>query len=131
MSSVVVPRSAVERNGEGVTCRVQHLPCRVEHRGPANIDVYFTPLVCETAPGVLEGQFRGHPLDGITVEVPAGYEGIVAREEKGTDGTTYVATERFRRFTTWNWDRQPSSAAPLWDWLDVANVLHSTAEQDN
>jgi len=139
MSSVVIPGSVKEsapESAEVSTCRLQHLPCRVQHRGPAQVDVYFTPLVEETASGVLEGQFRGRPLDGSTVTLPAGYTGVVAKTTETDAGTKYEATELFRRYTRWNWDRKPSpndAAARLQDWLDVAEAIHSISddEKDN
>ena len=54
MSSVVIPAAArTEKEGDAaaVVARLQHLPCRIEHRGPAKVDEFFTPLVRETAPG--------------------------------------------------------------------------------
>lgn len=136
MSSVVIPAAARTEAAEAPTesaARLQHLPCRIEHRGPAQVDQFFTPLVRHTAPGVLEGQFRGHPLDGSTVALPAGYEGVVVRAEPQADGTRYVATETFRQFTSWNWDRKASANDPtarLQHWFDLADVLHSTTEDN-
>ena len=75
---------------------------------------------------VLEGQFRGRPLDGSTVSLPAGYRAVVAREEPVSEGTRYVATEVFSGFTSWNWDRKATSSDPtarLLDWFDLADAV--------
>ena len=79
---------------------------------------------------MLEGQFRGRPLDGSTVSLPAGYRGVVTRAEPEADGTRYVATETFSKFTSWNWDRKASANDPmsrLQHWFDLAEVVSTGA----
>ena len=72
MSSVVIPAAArTEKEGEtgAVVERLQHLPCRIEHRGHAKVDEFFTPLVREAAPGGEKYQ-PGEGQDGASGPVP-------------------------------------------------------------
>ncbi|KAF0292077.1 Ribonuclease H2 subunit C [Amphibalanus amphitrite] len=142
MSTVVIPAEVrAKETAAGVT-KLQHMPCRIEHRGTAKVEEFFTPLVREVSPGVLEGQFRGRPLDGSTVSLPSGYRAVVVREEPQSEGTRYVATEAFSGFTSWNWDRKSSASDPtarLLDWFDLADAvgdlgsmkLHSTKDAED
>ena len=54
------------------------LPCRIEYRGDAPVDGYFTPLVCDSdgrQNGELSCNFRGRPLTGAKRKLPEGVQG--------------------------------------------------------
>ncbi|XP_011136059.1 ribonuclease H2 subunit C isoform X2 [Harpegnathos saltator] len=79
-----------------------------------------------------ECSFRGYPLQGKKITVPAGYKGMIFMENKKTDtegkNRNLYRTGTFSQFTYWNYDRIPSKNDALsaaLDWIDIADALHT------
>lgn len=74
--------------------------------------------------------FRGYPLQGKEVTVPAGYKGMILIENKKLDGENknrnLYCTKTFSKFRYWNYDRIPSKNDAIiaaLDWIDVAETV--------
>ncbi|KAI9369523.1 ribonuclease H2 non-catalytic subunit-domain-containing protein [Aspergillus egyptiacus] len=61
------------------TCTPNVLPCRINYDGPVkSINRYWTPVTDEKDKNLQTAYFRGRKLRGRRVEIPEGYEGVVA-----------------------------------------------------
>lgn len=74
--------------------------------------------------------FRGYPLQGKKVKVPANYKGVMFIENKKADtennNRNLYSTNAFSQFTYWNYDRIPSkndAVAAALDWIDIAEAV--------
>lgn len=74
--------------------------------------------------------FRGYPLQGKKVIVPAGYKGMTFMENKKPDPENKIrnlyCTGTFSQFTYWNYDKIPSKNDALvaaLDWIDIAEAV--------
>nr|CAG4645249.1 EOG090X0IC1 [Leptodora kindtii] len=110
---------------------VQSIPCRINHDGPAGVSSYFTPYVTEKSTDeTVESSFRGYPLQGSKVELPHGFQGLIATE---LDNPLSVDSERnlsvtgkFDHLTCWNWDHTPGKDDGLQhavNWLPISSVV--------
>lgn len=79
-----------------------------------------------------ECSFRGYPLQGKKVTVPAGYKGMIFMEKKKTDtegkSRNLHCTGSFSQFVYWNYDKIPSKNDALSaavDWIDIADAVSS------
>lgn len=108
------------------------MPCKIHGDEAANVSSFFKPYVRRVDEEYYECSFRGYPLQGKKVAVPAEYKGMIFMENKKADvenkERNLYCTGTFSQFTYWNYDRIPSKndafAAAL-DWVDIAKVLHS------
>ncbi|XKL63041.1 hypothetical protein PGB90_005405 [Kerria lacca] len=95
----------------------------------AYLSTYFNKS--ENIDGVKIVSFRGRPLYGSEIYIPQNYFGYVIQkpEQKSSVGTQiFKINQSFKKFTYWNLDRIPSNNDSLrsaFDWLDVAEVVHS------
>lgn len=74
--------------------------------------------------------FRGYPLQGKKITVPAGFKGMTFVENKKADTESkernLYCTGTFSQFTYWNHDKIPSkndTLAAALDWIDVAEAV--------
>uniref|UniRef100_A0A6G1SCK1 Ribonuclease H2 subunit C n=1 Tax=Aceria tosichella TaxID=561515 RepID=A0A6G1SCK1_9ACAR len=144
------------------TCHL--MPCSIEHK-ELNVKAreYFWPTIRELKMGgddeqgrsskhdksigeddskdpILLASFRGRPLQGRRVQVPAGYIGhIINKEPSSASGTgpgknqreTAKIKKHFSEFTYWNWDELPSKSDTVikaLNWLQVAKAIHDPVE---
>ncbi|XP_076463461.1 ribonuclease H2 subunit C-like [Babylonia areolata] len=113
------------------------LPCTINKDGEANVRQYFETSVREEDES-LTAAFRGRPLNGQVVVLPAGYTGVVLREvgSAATEDQDRLlrADQRFTSFTAWNLDKPPSGDDQLskaLQWMDVAKALHQPVNEEN
>ncbi|XP_049884421.1 ribonuclease H2 subunit C [Pectinophora gossypiella] len=107
------------------------MPCKIEEDGPAEVRKYFKPYIKEDGSEGLTSTFRGHPLDGTELSLPAGYRAVLVTEAKRplaeqADRRFQVAGG-FKQFTHWNWDKKPSKnddVVKALDWADLAEAIH-------
>lgn len=96
--------------------------------------ITITPLLDEIFSGsseLLEASFRGYPLQGIKIEVPTGYRGIVINEIKkplvDTEERKLQSVKSFSEFTYWKWDDIPTpgngSIHQLLDWMPISKMV--------
>ncbi|KJH50686.1 Torsin [Dictyocaulus viviparus] len=83
------------------TGEVHSIPCRLHFDGPAPVSGYFIQQEHENAKRW--AVFRGHGLEGITLNLPSGYELYVLK--KRADGV-YDIESRRHSFLYWEWDRE-------------------------
>ncbi|XP_069594614.1 ribonuclease H2 subunit C [Ranitomeya imitator] len=110
------------------------LPCQIQRRGAANVSEFFTPAVRE-APGGKEVSFRGRMLRGQEVSVPAGYMGIVLKEDhkpcSEEEDRCLNVRSTFQSFTQWNLETPPSADDVLvmsLAWPEIASAIHAPVE---
>ena len=88
------------------------------------IHVLFSQL------SVAEASFRGYPLQGLEVQLPEGYQGVVVEEIKkhlpeDLEKNASI-TKKFNSLTYWNWDCFPTKNDPyanISDWIDLSKVV--------
>jgi len=114
-------------------CELHFMPCKIHGDEAANVSSYFKPYIHKVDEGYYNCSFRGYPLQGRKVTVPAGYKGMMFTENKKADAENkernLYCTGTFSKFTYWNYDRIPSkndALAAALDWVDVAKALHSS-----
>nr|CAG4651470.1 EOG090X0IC1 [Simocephalus serrulatus] len=121
-------------------CNVHFMPCKINHDGAANVAEFFIPNVhnrdlpknSSGSSELLEASFRGYPLQGIKIEVPTGYRGIVINEIKkplvDTEERKLQSVKSFSEFTYWKWDDIPTpgngSIHQLLDWMPISKMIH-------
>ena len=54
--------------------KVQQLPCTIDFSGKANVAQRFETYVEQNEDGISDAYFRGYPLKGAEIDVPAGYK---------------------------------------------------------
>ncbi|KAK3925149.1 Ribonuclease H2 subunit C [Frankliniella fusca] len=114
---------------------IHYMPCEIKADGPANVSRYFKPIDNEKDPKFKKASFRGRPLHGEEISLPAGYRGLVVQEAKqplveNVERTMHVSN-MFDRLTYWNWDKIPSANDPFisaLSWIDISEALHSPIE---
>lgn len=76
---------------------------------------------------ILLASFRGRPLHGRAVKVPAGFHGHVITKDTKNSANKAMSHMHFREFTYWNWDELPSkddATVKALSWLKVAKAIH-------
>ncbi|KAJ4526192.1 hypothetical protein HRR83_001381 [Exophiala dermatitidis] len=70
---------ALKRPQDGLdSCTVNVLPCRIHHDGPTKVTKrYWCPQIEKD--GTRTAYFRGRKLRGRVLQLPAGYQGVVAK----------------------------------------------------
>ncbi|XP_026325353.1 ribonuclease H2 subunit C [Hyposmocoma kahamanoa] len=118
-------------NKEVFEQKAHYIPCKIDENGTANVRKYFEPYINSNDNGELTATFRGHPLDGIKMNVPEGYRAVVVTEAKrplAEDAERrFQVAGGFKQFTYWNWDKKPSKNDNLvkaLDWIDIAEAIH-------
>lgn len=69
---------------------------------------------------ILTASFRGRPLLGTKVELPAGFKGKVVGKDKND-------IKSFNEFYYWNWDEKPCEDDEILkalQWLKLAKAIH-------
>ncbi|XP_032681238.1 ribonuclease H2 subunit C [Odontomachus brunneus] len=109
------------------------MPCKIHGDESAKVSSFFKPYIRKVDEEHYECSFRGYPLQGKKVTVPAGYKGMTFVENKKTDtegkNRNLYCTGTFSQFTYWNYDRIPSKNDALsaaLDWIDIADALHTS-----
>ncbi|GAQ87367.1 ribonuclease H2 subunit C [Klebsormidium nitens] len=139
-TSAVVERLSVPAALEKET--LHHLPCSIGYNGPANVHSFFQPKSTgSTFDGVtiVEAAFRGRKLLGATVDIPAGYQGLVlakrpldaSHEKEGEAIQEWTAEATFSALSYWKHDTTPSSADGVrrcFGWLQLADLIHSPVD---
>ncbi|XP_025158584.1 ribonuclease H2 subunit C isoform X3 [Harpegnathos saltator] len=108
------------------------MPCKIHGDESAKVSSFFKPYMRKVDEEYYECSFRGYPLQGKKITVPAGYKGMIFMENKKTDtegkNRNLYRTGTFSQFTYWNYDRIPSKNDALsaaLDWIDIADALHT------
>ncbi|KAL2814065.1 ribonuclease H2 subunit C [Aspergillus cavernicola] len=129
-------------------CTPNILPCRIHHDGPVNsLDRYWTPVSDEKDKNLQTAYFRGRKLRGRWVQIPEGYEGVVAshtdREMPGTTDNASVSGEdaeqeepvkilekqaTFGGYVVWGHEMIPAADDPfvkgVEEWVKFAEAMH-------
>ncbi|XP_020290648.1 ribonuclease H2 subunit C [Pseudomyrmex gracilis] len=109
------------------------MPCKIHGDEPVKVSSFFKPYIHKVDEEHSDCSFRGYPLQGKKIKVPAGYKGVMFIENKKADtennNRNLYSTGTFSQFTYWNYDRIPSkndAVAAALDWIDIAEALHSS-----
>lgn len=100
-----------------------YLPCKIKTSGDAPVSTYFNPLIEEVGENK-QCSFRGRPLIGKEIDIPADYVGVVLENNTNTE---LCATKQFEKFIYWNWDKIPSNddaIIKMMEWIDIAKAIH-------
>jgi ribonuclease H2 subunit C len=83
------------------------------------------------------GSFRGIPLRGTSVNLPAGYIGVVLHESIAplyeNEERKFHVVNKFKSLNYWNWDKIPSQNDKIvqaLEWIEIAEALHSPITQE-
>lgn len=114
---------------ETVVC--DSVPCEIHHTGSANTNKYFesTISVSKETSKRLNASFRGRPLDGISVDLPDQFTGLVCDKETGNKKSDIKlnATKEFHTLRLWNYDCLPTendTTVQALKWLEVSSAIH-------
>ncbi|XP_074605496.1 uncharacterized protein LOC141858603 [Brevipalpus obovatus] len=114
---------------ETVVC--DSIPCEIHHTGKANTDKYFESTVSSSKEDSkrLNASFRGRPLNGIRVDLPDQFTGLVCNKEKANkrNDIKLNAIKEFHTLTLWNYDCKPTendTAVQALKWLEVSSAIH-------
>ncbi|XP_059162022.1 ribonuclease H2 subunit C-like [Physella acuta] len=120
-------------------CR--YIPCRIHFDGKAKVSDFFQKTICDESSNgnkELAATFRGRPLNGVEVNLPSGFTGLVLKEHhKRTtedEERKLIATHSFDKFTHWNLDKQPTSDDLIQralQWVDISSALHKPVKMDS
>ncbi|KAL3476249.1 ribonuclease H2 non-catalytic subunit-domain-containing protein, partial [Aspergillus californicus] len=135
-------------------CTPNILPCRIHHDGPvSSLDRYWTPTPDEKDKSLQTAYFRGRKLRGRRVQIPEGYEGIVAthtdREMPTTIDDTSISGEEaeleepvkilekqatFDDYVVWGHETIPAADDPfvkgVEEWVKFAETMHTENGQE-
>ncbi|XP_071974044.1 ribonuclease H2 subunit C [Engystomops pustulosus] len=110
------------------------LPCQIQRQGPARVREYFSPAMRDTPAGK-EVSFRGRILRGQEVTAPAGYMGIVLKEDhrpcSEEEDRCLNVRSTFQSFTQWNLETPASADDVLVQslaWPKIASAIHAPVE---
>ncbi|XP_064479348.1 uncharacterized protein LOC135392572 [Ornithodoros turicata] len=124
-------RLKIERADLNNTEKIHLLPCEIKHSGKAKVSNYFETMIEDSKefPNTLKSSFRGRPLLGRDVSVPADYKGVVFKNLPTESGETksFYARCGFDKLTYWKWSHPPSGndkVVLMQDWFAVAKALH-------
>lgn len=116
------------------------LPCAVEADCPAPVAQYFDPTFRDHKGANYDYQtatFRGRELAGREVSLPAGFRGVVLREQQrvSTDleDRHVTVTGTFDKLQYWNLETVPSANdkfVQALQWIDIAAALHQPVKSD-
>lgn len=113
---------------------VHLMPCQIQRQGAAKVNEFFSPAIRE-APEGKEVSFRGRVLRGQEVAVPAGYLGIVLKEDhkpcSEEEDRCLNVRSTFQSFTQWNLETPPSADDVLvmsLAWPKIASAIHAPVE---
>nr|CAG4647545.1 EOG090X0IC1 [Megafenestra aurita] len=117
-------------------CELHLMPCKINYNGSANVKEFFCPqmhpkVLDEKATigssEILEGSFRGFPLQGKKLVIPTSYKGVVISETRkpltDVEERNFNACQSFNQLTYWNWDMTPTdndSIFQMLDWLELS-----------
>ncbi|XP_030074978.1 ribonuclease H2 subunit C [Microcaecilia unicolor] len=112
------------------------LPCEIQYDGHAAVDKYFTPTICQGV-SAKEVSFRGRPLKGQEIKIPAGYIGLVVEENhrpcSEEEGRTVCMKSTFLSFTQWNLETLPSAddcAMMSLMWPKISEAIHRPVDSE-
>ncbi|XP_022902120.2 ribonuclease H2 subunit C isoform X1 [Onthophagus taurus] len=115
-----------------INSQVQSVPFKIHADHDAKITKYFNNYVKTKESNGLTCSFRGHPLDGIKVNIPQEYVGVVLHEsirpDTDKEDRKFYATNKFSNVIYWNWNKTPTkndSFIQAIEWIEIAEVLHS------
>merc|ERR1711928_220180 len=124
-------KSVISEDDGGVT--LHSVAAQIDFNGEANVKQYFqiNPTTKSEA-GKIKTTFRGRPLRGKKVDIPAPYTGFVANKKRDTfsdqqEQTLYVE-KTFSSFTCWNLETPPTAndvMVKVCDWMEIADVIHA------
>ncbi|KAL2853429.1 ribonuclease H2 non-catalytic subunit-domain-containing protein [Aspergillus pseudoustus] len=157
MFAIQSQQSTESNPKESTTYTPNILPCRIHHDGPVGpLDRYWTPVADEKDKNLQTAYFRGRRLRGRRVQIPEGYEGIVAthtdRELPMTTQNNANDTEveevdgereepvkvlekqaTFGDFVVWGHETIPASDDPfvkgVEEWVKFAEAMHTETAQ--
>ncbi|XP_075044754.1 ribonuclease H2 subunit C [Mixophyes fleayi] len=110
------------------------LPFHIQRQGDAKVNEFFNPAVRESLGGK-EVSFRGRTLRGQDVAVPAGYMGIILKEDdkpcSEEEDRSLTVRSTFQSFTQWNLETVPSADDVLvmsLAWPKIASMVHAPVD---
>ncbi|KAL4917500.1 ribonuclease H2 non-catalytic subunit-domain-containing protein [Aspergillus aurantiobrunneus] len=129
-------------------CTPNILPCRIHHDGPVDsLSRYWMPTADEKNKNLQTAHFRGRKLRGRRVQIPEGYEGVVAAHtdrEIPTAAASESASEEGERdepvkilekqvtfgdYVVWGHETIPAADDPfvkgVEEWVKFAEVMHT------
>ncbi|PVU98920.1 hypothetical protein BB559_001138 [Furculomyces boomerangus] len=120
---------------ETIKSNPHHLPFQVEYEGTANSEIYFFPEIERNdEDNSYVSSFRGRELKGITVKIPEGYKGIIARENKveneqngNLQQPNWTIMNEFSLWTEWEHDILPTehnTSISALEWLKISKLIN-------
>ncbi|BCS30249.1 ribonuclease H2 subunit C [Aspergillus puulaauensis] len=129
-------------------CTPNILPCRIHHDGPAkSLNRYWMPIADEKDKDLQTAYFRGRRLRGRQVQIPEGYEGVVAthtdrempkvtdsestNEEGEQDEPVKVLQKQatFGEYMVWGHETIPAAddtfVKGVEEWVKFAEAMHT------
>ncbi|KAL4885314.1 ribonuclease H2 non-catalytic subunit-domain-containing protein [Aspergillus karnatakaensis] len=128
-------------------CTPNILPCRIHHEGPVkSLDRYWTPSTDEKDKDLQTAYFRGRKLRGRRVQIPEGFEGVVAmhtdREIPSTDNANMTdegeqdepikileKQATFADYVVWGHEAIPAAddsfVKGVEEWVKFAEAMHT------
>ncbi|KAL4957997.1 ribonuclease H2 non-catalytic subunit-domain-containing protein [Aspergillus filifer] len=155
MFAIQPKQQTSESEGESVgNCTPNILPCRIHHDGPVNsIDRYWKPVADEKDKNLRTAYFRGRKLRGRRVQIPEGYEGVLAthsdREVPSTTNNETMNEEdeqaepvkilekqaTFGDYIVWGHETIPAAddsfVKCVEEWVKFAEAMHTDNGQKN
>ncbi|CRG90590.1 scavenger mRNA-decapping enzyme DcpS [Talaromyces islandicus] len=134
------------------SCTPNVLPCKVHHDGPVELSQRYWKPVTDEKDDNRTAYFRGRKLRGRRVQLPDGYQGVVAvptdrvlpvaNKGIGDQDTDAVAEEPVKTLEAQStfdefivWDHETLAAADdtfvkgVEEWIKFAEVMHDTPEK--
>lgn len=136
LASSSMSKTTLSWSGEQESVDCELIPCQVHHTGEANIELYFNPSISESSDGKhLTASFRGRPLDGVKIDLPEKFTGLLCSQEKNHNGDTDLkGVGQFNNFRLWNLDNKPSINDPAVQaikWLELSASIHRKITEED
>jgi len=119
--------------GEAFAVKLHYLPFFVGYEGSAPVQQYFIPEGGPTE--TLRASFRGRLLQGKTLSIPEGYDGVILQQGRSTGSgqKKWTVAGRFNEWVYWNHDTPPQAGDLPQQWMEwplLAKQLHQQVTED-
>ncbi|VDM61194.1 unnamed protein product [Angiostrongylus costaricensis] len=118
-------RPSMKKDGD-----IHSIPCKLNFDGPAPVSRYFIQRIDEDSRR--HAAFRGHGLEGITLDLPSGYKLYVLKKRGKTvffsvDDMYDIESQR-DSFALWEWDREAGERSVMARALSQLEIAHKLAD---
>lgn len=136
----------LENSNPNTETQLHLLNCRIENDKhedlPAEVKSYFSSQMKfeknekslkNPIQQHLKATFRGRPMDGKCVQLPANYK-FARLCKSSNDDNKLIASDLTNKVTYWNLDKIPSSndsIPQILQWLQLSSDIHSHVQLEN